>query len=61
MKGETIAQLRKGDEQAFERMVNGNEVSLRIENRTFAPYNYLWPFHQTVLRVEPDLKQNPGY
>lgn len=43
------------------RMVNGNKVSLKIENRTFAPHNYLWPFHQTVLRVEPDLKQNPGY
>lgn len=43
------------------RMVNGQKVSLKIEDRSFAPHNYLWPFHQTVLRVEPDLHQNPGY
>jgi len=43
------------------RMVNGQKTSLKIEDRSFAPNNYLWPFHQTVLRVEPDLKQNPGY
>jgi hypothetical protein len=43
------------------RIVNGNKVSLKIEDRSFAPYNYKWPFHQTVLRVEPHLKQNPGY
>jgi len=43
------------------RLVNGKMVSLKIEDRHFAPHNYLWPFHQTVLRVEPNLKQNPGY
>ncbi|SEL42004.1 RagB/SusD family nutrient uptake outer membrane protein [Parapedobacter koreensis] len=43
------------------RIVNGQKVSLKIEDRSFLPFNYLWPFHQTVLRVEPDLRQNPGY
>ncbi|SKB30295.1 Starch-binding associating with outer membrane [Parapedobacter luteus] len=43
------------------RLINGQLVSLKIEDRSFAPHNYLWPFHQTVLRVEPDLVQNPGY
>ncbi|MFV0266552.1 MAG: RagB/SusD family nutrient uptake outer membrane protein [Draconibacterium sp.] len=40
----------------------GNElVSLKIEDRSFLPNNYLWPFHETSLRVNPGLKQNPGY
>lgn len=43
------------------RMVNGQKVSLKIEDRTFSPHNYLWPFHENSLKVEPGLTQNPGY
>ncbi|UGU16646.1 RagB/SusD family nutrient uptake outer membrane protein [Sinomicrobium kalidii] len=43
------------------RMVNGEKMSLKIEDRSFAPYNYLWPFHESSLKVNPNLKQNPGY
>ncbi|MGE7776458.1 RagB/SusD family nutrient uptake outer membrane protein [Chitinophaga sp. NPDC101104] len=43
------------------RMVNGQKVTLKIEDRTFRPNNYLWPFHENSLKVEPGLKQNPGY
>ncbi|MBC9796560.1 RagB/SusD family nutrient uptake outer membrane protein [Sinomicrobium weinanense] len=43
------------------RMVNGSKVSLKIENRSFAPRNYLWPFHESSLKVNPNLKQNAGY
>lgn len=43
------------------RLVNGALESLKIEDRTFAPHNYLWPFHENSLKVEPGLVQNPGY
>ncbi|MFC3197383.1 RagB/SusD family nutrient uptake outer membrane protein [Parapedobacter deserti] len=43
------------------REVNGQVQSLHIEDRSFAPHNYLWPFHELVLKVEPALEQNPGY
>lgn len=43
------------------RMVNDQKQSLHIEDRSFAPHNYLWPHHELQLKVEPDLKQNPGY
>lgn len=43
------------------RLVNGQLQSLHIEDRTFAPHNYLWPHHELHLRVEPELVQNPGY
>tara|TARA_R110002049_G_scaffold241263_1_gene415068 strand:+ start:4957 stop:6555 length:1599 start_codon:yes stop_codon:yes gene_type:complete len=43
------------------RLVNGQKVSLKIEDRSFAPENYIWPFHENSLRVEPGLVQNPGY
>jgi hypothetical protein len=43
------------------RMVDGEKVSLKIEDRAFQPHNYLWPFHENSLRVEPGLNQNPGY
>ena len=43
------------------REVNGELVSLKIEDRSFKPNNYLWPFHENSLRVEPGLTQNPGY
>ena len=43
------------------REVDGELVSLKIEDRTFRPHNYLWPFHESSLRVEPGLIQNPGY
>lgn len=40
---------------------NGELVSLKIEDRSFKSNNYLWPFHENSLRVNPGLKQNPGY
>ncbi len=43
------------------RKVDGEQVSLKIEDRSFKSYNYLWPFHENSLRVEPGLTQNPGY
>ncbi|HEU5148179.1 MAG TPA: RagB/SusD family nutrient uptake outer membrane protein, partial [Chryseosolibacter sp.] len=43
------------------RLENGNMVSLKIEDRSFKPHNYVWPFHENSLRVEPGLNQNPGY
>lgn len=43
------------------RLVNGQLQSLHIEDRTFAPHNYLWPHHELQLRIEPELVQNPGY
>ena len=43
------------------RIVDGNKVSLRVEERSFLPHNYLWPFHENSLKVEPGLTQNPGY
>lgn len=43
------------------RIVNGKKESLKIEDRSFQPHNYMWPFHETSLRVEPGLVQNPGY
>lgn len=43
------------------RMVDGMMVSLKIEDRSFKSNNYLWPFHENSLRVEPGLTQNPGY
>ena len=43
------------------RKIGEELVSLKIEDRTFQPENKLWPFHENTLRVEPQLKQNPGY
>lgn len=43
------------------RLVGGQLQSLHIENRTFAPHNYLWPHHELQLKIEPELVQNPGY
>ena len=43
------------------REIDGELGSLKIEDRTFRPHNYLWPFHESSLRVEPGLVQNPGY
>ncbi|WP_353130228.1 RagB/SusD family nutrient uptake outer membrane protein [Parapedobacter pyrenivorans] len=43
------------------RLINGQPVSLKIEDRSFAPHNYLWPFHENSLKVEPGLIQNPNY
>jgi len=43
------------------RMENGEMVSIKIEDRSFQPHNYRWPFHENSLRVEPGLTQNPGY
>lgn len=40
---------------------DGKLVSLKIEDRTFKSNNYLWPFHENSLKVEPGLTQNPGY
>ena len=43
------------------RKIDGKLVSLKIEDRSFLPQHYLWPFHESSLKVEPGLKQNPGY
>jgi hypothetical protein len=43
------------------RKENGQLVSLKIEDRSFDSHNYLWPFHENSLRVNPGLRQNPGY
>jgi len=43
------------------RLVNGKVETLKIEDRTFQKHNYVWPFHENSLRVEPGLIQNPGY
>lgn len=43
------------------REVNGQLESLKIEDRSFKSNNYRWPFHENSLRVNPGLKQNPGY
>lgn len=43
------------------RLVNGKVETLKIEDRSFQQYNYVWPFHANSLRVEPGLIQNPGY
>lgn len=43
------------------RLVDGTIETLKIEDRSFQPHNYLWPFHENSLRVEPGLIQNPGY
>lgn len=43
------------------RKINGELVSLKIEDRSFEEKNYIWPFHENSLRVEPGLHQNPGY
>ncbi len=43
------------------RKINGELVSLKIEDRSFEERYYLWPFHENSLRVEPGLVQNPGY
>lgn len=43
------------------REVDGELQSLHVEDRSFAPHNYLWPFHETSLKVNPGLTQNQGY
>ena len=42
-------------------MVDGKKETLKIEDRSFKSNNYLWPFHENSLKVEPGLVQNPGY
>lgn len=43
------------------RLVDGEMESLKVEDRSFSSNFYLWPFHESSLRVEPGLTQNPGY
>lgn len=43
------------------RLVGGKIETLKIEDRAFQAHNYQWPFHANSMRVEPGLKQNPGY
>ncbi len=43
------------------RVVNGEVKTLFVEDRSFKPYNYLWPFPESTMKVNPNLKQNPGY
>lgn len=42
-------------------IVDGKRVTLKVEDRSFKSFNYLWPFHENSLKVEPGLTQNPGY
>lgn len=39
--------------------ITGN--SLKLETRTFADKNYLWPIPQSEIDIDKNLKQNPGY
>ncbi len=43
------------------RIVDGIRETLKVEDRSFKSFNYLWPFHENSLKVEPGLIQNPGY
>ncbi|MCW9707797.1 RagB/SusD family nutrient uptake outer membrane protein [Fodinibius salsisoli] len=43
------------------RKVNGEVETLHIEERSFEPHNYVWPFHESSIKVNPNLEQNPGY
>ena len=43
------------------RLVDGKKETLKIEDRSFLPHNYKWPFHENSLKVEPGLHQNTGY
>ncbi|MFD1772260.1 RagB/SusD family nutrient uptake outer membrane protein [Sphingobacterium suaedae] len=43
------------------RLVDGKMVSLKIEDRRFQSHQYLWPFHESTLKVEPNIVQNQGY
>lgn len=43
------------------RKINNALQSLKIEDRRFTDNQYLWPFHESSLKVEPNLTQNPGY
>lgn len=39
--------------------ITGNP--LKLETRTFADKNYLWPIPQSEIDIDKNLKQNPGY
>lgn len=43
------------------RIVDGVKETLKVEDRSFKSHNYVWPFHENSLKVEPGLIQNPGY
>jgi hypothetical protein len=43
------------------KLESGALESLKIEDRSFLSNNYIWPFHENNLKVEPGLVQNPGY
>lgn len=43
------------------RIVDGKRETLKVEDRSFKSNNYIWPFHENSLKVEPGLNQNPGY
>lgn len=43
------------------REVNGHLESIKVEDRSFSPNQYLWPINETILKINPNLKQNPGY
>lgn len=44
------------------RKVNGHLESIKVEDRSFtAPTQYLWPINEAMLKINPNLKQNPGY
>lgn len=43
------------------RIFEGKKETLKVEDRSFKSHNYVWPFHENSLKVEPGLIQNPGY
>lgn len=43
------------------RIIDGRRETLKVEDRSFKSHNYLWPFHESSLKIEPGLVQNPGY
>ena len=43
------------------RKINNVLQSLKIEDRRFTNNQYKWPFHESTLKVEPNLVQNAGY
>lgn len=46
--------------QAQQKTISGT-VTDENGDRKFSPHQYLWPFHESSLKVEPGLTQNPGY
>lgn len=43
------------------RKVGGTLKSLKVEDRSFSENQYLWPINESMLKINPNLKQNAGY